>query len=255
MSSLHLKSASVMLKSNPGKSYVKTSTIVKKLEVVLSTTILFGIFKVLGLIDRYADIFAQSSDARSNRPNKADLRFFSTFSHLSSSNNLSKGGFTSKISRAMLFRQVNICASRMSMLFKVKVPAIFEKSPGRSLAHILTVLVFLSESLVMFQTNSLFSRLLYNLISFNNSFVDVKSKYRGDMTLKSDSRLSLLCGKCVERITSSLFLSTISTASRVASSPFSKMLRTLRNRSLKRVEIQSFHALGPVAMESAIVRR
>jgi len=51
------------------------------------------------------------------------------------------------------------------------------------------------------------------------------------------------------------FSSTPLTASRVASSPCSRIFRTLKKRSFKSAAVHSFQALGPVAMASATVKR
>ena len=75
------------------------------------------------------------------------------------------------------------------------------------------------------------------------------------MKLNNVSNSCLGCISNPDDKTFFFFSSTPLTASRVASSPCSRIFKTLKKRSFKSAAVHSFQALGPVAMESATVKR
>jgi hypothetical protein len=80
-------------------------------------------------------------------------------------------------------------------------------------------------------------------------------KISGDIKLNSFSSSESSCADWANEITMDRFFSTISNASEDANSPFFKMLSTLKNKLRIRVAVHSFHAFGPVEIESATVSK
>ena len=141
-----------------------TSIMVKKLELVLSTVTRCGMVCIRWLVRRRVAIFLLNALVRSRVPFRDASRLSEVRCHFSSSIISSGGGLTSKISRAILLRQVKTWTSRMLMLLRVNTPAILEMRPGRSLAQIVTLRVLASAERLISQINSESPNCLKSLI-------------------------------------------------------------------------------------------